>query len=210
MCISLFCNCINYLPNQFTQIISNLRNWDEKPVQFFFHDLLKDFYSNIINKLIQIFLFRIQLLEVKCPKSVRCQQKHLWHTIGCNKENPSKRVTECNKRTREKFKAKIGDSVLLPQSRALEEAIWSSQLIGPLKDALKCLICQGICVSPIKASLCCKQFLGCESCVDNWDRPMCPHCRSEDYSTIEFTAFEAVLESLHRNVYTLKITNISL
>ena len=106
MCISLFCNCINYLPNQFTQIISNLRNWDEKPVQFFFHDLLMDFHSVKPNILIQIFLFRIQFLEVKCPKSVRCQQKHLWHTIGCNKENPSKRVTECNKRTREKYQNK--------------------------------------------------------------------------------------------------------
>ena len=93
-------------------------------------------------------------------------------------------------------KKKIEDSVL-------EEAIWSSQLKGPLKDALKCLICLGICVSTIKASLCCKQFLGCKSCVDNRDRPMCLNCRSEDYSTIEFTAFEVVLEILHRNVYTL-------
>ena len=100
------CNCINYLPNQFTQIISSLRNWDEKPVQFFFHDLLMDFHSVKPNILIQFFLFRIQFLEVKCPKSVRCQQKHLWHTIGCNKENPSKRVTECNKRTREKHQNK--------------------------------------------------------------------------------------------------------
>ena len=103
MCIFLFCNCINYLPNQFTEIISNLRNWDEKPVQFFFHDLLMDFDSFI---LIQIFLFIIQFLGVKCPKSVRCQQKHHWHTIGCNNENPSKRVTECNKRAREKYQSK--------------------------------------------------------------------------------------------------------
>ena len=95
------------------------------------------------------------------------------------------------------IKTKIEDSFLLSQSRALEEAIWSSQLLGPLKNALKCLICQGICVSPIKASLCGKQFLGCKSCVDNWDRAMCSHCRSEDYSMIEFTAFEAVLEILH-------------
>ena len=100
-------------------------------------------------------------------------------------------------------KKKIEDSVFLPQSRALEEAIWSSQLIVPLEYALKCLICQGICVSPIKASLYCKQFLGCKSCVDNWNWPVCPHCWSEDYPTIEFTVFETVLEILHRNVYTL-------
>ena len=159
-----------------------------------------DFHSVEVNILIQVFLFRIQFLEVKYRKCVRCQQKHRWHRIGCNKENPSKRVTECNKRTRQKYqqqkKKKIEDSVL-------EEAIWSSQLKGPLKDALKCLICLGICVSTIKASLCCKQFLGCKSCVDNRDRPMCLNCRSEDYSTIEFTAFEVVLEILHRNVYTL-------
>ena len=148
-------------------------------------------------------MFRIQFLEVKCPKSVRCQQKHLWHTTGCSKENPSKRDTEYNKDLENNIKTKIEDSVLLPQSRALEEAIWSSQLIVPLEYALKCLICQGICVSPIKASLYCKQFLGCKSCVDNWNWPVCPHCWSEDYPTIEFTVSETILEILHRNVYTL-------
>ena len=68
--------------------------------------LLMDFHSVKINILIHFFLFRIQFLEVKCSKSVRCQKKHLSHTIGCNKENPSKRVTECNKRTREKHQNK--------------------------------------------------------------------------------------------------------
>ena len=147
-------------------------------------------------------MFRIQFLEVKCPKSVRCQQKHLWHTTGCNKENLSKRDTECNKRTRKKYQNKN-------RRQCFPAAIWdtgrsrSSQLIVPLEDALKCLICQGICVSPIKASLCCKQFLGCKSCLDNWNWPICPHCWSEDYPTIEFTVFETILEILHRNVYTL-------
>ena len=130
--------------------------------------------------------------------------------LGATRKIHPKELLNAIKELDKNIKTKTEYSVLLPQSRALEEAIWSSQLIEPLKDALNCLICQRICVSPIKASLCCKQFLGCKSCVDNWDRPMCPHCRSEDYSTIEFTAFEAVLESLHRNVYTLKITNISL
>ena len=107
MCISLFCDCMSYLPNQFTQNISNLLNWHEKPAQSFFHDLLMDFHGVKSKILIQIFLLRTQFLEVKCPKKVRCQQKHLWHTIGCNKENPSKRVTECHKRTREKYQNKI-------------------------------------------------------------------------------------------------------
>ena len=160
--------------------------------------LLMDFHSVKINILIHFFLFRIQFLEVKCSKSVRCQQKHLSHTIGCNKENPSKRVTECNKRTREKHQNKNSRQFFA----AIIQGIGRSNKVLTV-DRTKCLICQGICVSPIKASLCCKQFLGCKSCVDNWDRPMCPHCRSEDYSTIEFTAFEAVLEILHRNFYTL-------
>ena len=123
--------------------------------------------------------------------------------LGATRKIHPKELLNAIKELDKNIKTKTEYSVLLPQSRALEEAIWSSQLIEPLKDALNCLICQRICVSPIKASLCCKQFLGCKSCVDNWDRPMCPHCRSEDYSTIEFTAFEAVLEILHRNVYTL-------
>ena len=123
--------------------------------------------------------------------------------LGATRKIHPKELLNAIKELDKNIKTKTEYSVLLPQSRALEEAIWSSQLIEPLKDALNCLICQRICVSPIKASLCCKQFLGCKSCVDNWDRPMCPHCRSKDYSTIEFTAFEAVLEILHRNVYTL-------
>ena len=123
--------------------------------------------------------------------------------LGATRKIHPKELLNAIKELDKNIKTKTEYSVLLPQSRALEEAIWSSQLIEPLKDALNCLICQRICVSPIKASLCCKQFLGCKSCVDNWDRPMCSHCRSEDYSTIEFTAFEAVLGILHRNVYTL-------
>ena len=130
--------------------------------------------------------------------------------LGATRKIHPKELLNAIKELDKNIKTKTEYSVLLPQSRALEEAIWSSQLIEPLKDALNCLICQRICVSPIKASLCCKQFLGCKSCVDNWDRPMCPHCQSEDYSTIEFTAFEAVWEILHWNVYTLQITNISL
>ena len=123
--------------------------------------------------------------------------------LGATRKIHPKELLNAIKELDKNIKTKTEYSVLLPQSRALEEAIWSSQLIEPLKDALNCLICQRICVSPIKASLCCKQFLGCKSCVNNWDRPMCSHCRSEDYSTIEFTAFEAVLGILHRNVYTL-------
>ena len=123
--------------------------------------------------------------------------------LGATRKTHPNELLNAIKELEKNIKTKIEGTVLLPRSRALEEAIWSSQLIGPLKDALKCLICQGICVSPIKASLCCKQFLGCKSCVDNWDRPMCLHCRSEDYSTIEFTTFEAALEILNRNIYTL-------
>ena len=73
---------------------------------FFFKDFLMDFHCVKINISIQIFLFRIQLLEVECAKSVRRQQKYLWYTIGCNKENSPKRVTECNKRIREKYQNK--------------------------------------------------------------------------------------------------------
>ena len=81
-----------------------------------------DFHGVKVNILIQILLFKTQFLQVKCPKSVRCHQKHLWHTIGCNKENPSRRITECNKEIEKNIQTKIEDSVLLPQSRILEEA----------------------------------------------------------------------------------------
>ena len=123
--------------------------------------------------------------------------------LGVTRKIHPKELLNAIKELDKNIKTKTEYSVLLPQSRALEEAIWSSQLIEPLKDALNCLICQRICVSPIKASLCCKQFLGWKFCVNNWDRPVCSNGRSEDYSTIEFTAFDTVLEILHRNVCTL-------
>ena len=115
--------------------------------------------------------------------------------MGATRKIHPKELLNAIKELEKNIKIKTEYSVLLPQSRALEEAIWSSQLIEPLKDALN--------MSPIKASLCCKQFLGWKICVNNWDRPMCPNGRSEDYSTIEFTAFDTVLETMHRNVYTL-------
>ena len=45
----------------------------------------------------------------------------------------------------------------------------------------------------MKAWICSKQLLGCKSCVSNLDQPMCPHCRSEDYSVIEFSIFKTVI-----------------
>ena len=68
----------------------------------FFHDFLMDFYCVKINISIQIFLFRIHFLEVECAENICCQHKYLSVTIGCNNQNPPGRVTECNKKTREK------------------------------------------------------------------------------------------------------------
>ena len=154
-----------------------------------------------------IYQFRFSYLEFSFWKSnvrkVYAVNKNTFDTqSGATRKTHLNELLNAIKELEKNIKTKIEDTILVPQSRALEEAIWSSQLIEPLTDALKCLICHGICVSPIKASPCCKHLLGCKFCIDNWNWPMCPHCRSEDYSRIEFSAFETVLEILHRNVYT--------
>lgn len=93
----------------------------------------------------------------------------------------------------------IQQNMILPRTSSLEEAIWSTQLIGPLKDCFKCLICRGTSVSPVVFSLCCKQILGCKSCNDEYNRTLCPHCREEDYEKVEVVLFENLLQIMQQN-----------
>ena len=55
--------------------------------------------------------------------------------LGATRKIHPKELLNAIKELDKNIKTKTEYSVLLPQSRALEEAIWSSQLIEPLKDA---------------------------------------------------------------------------
>ena len=64
----------------------------------------------------------------------------------------------------------------------LEQAIWSSSLIQPLKDAFFCMICRKLPTPPVVISFCCKIVIGCNSCLENYHDHSCPHCRTKDFS----------------------------
>ena len=92
---------------------------------------------------------------------------------------------------------KIGNAILFNRTNILENAISTTRLIEPLKQVFRCLICLDVCQSPIKIGVCCKQILGCARCVLAWGDGVCPHCRTEDYQTMEFGGFDEVLRILH-------------
>ena len=53
-----------------------------------------------------------------------------------------------------------------------------------LADGFKCKICRAVIKPPVIASNCCKQLLGCDSCIKTWyqDSPTtknCPGCNKE-------------------------------
>ena len=88
---------------------------------------------------------------------------------------------------------KIENALIVTRTANLESAIWSTKLITPLQQLMKCLICQDTCSSPIYIGNCCKQILGCKGCVDGWRESYCPHCRSDDYEKLEMPVFEEIL-----------------
>ena len=65
-----------------------------------------------------------------------------------------------------------------------------------MKEALTCIICKELASSPVHVSTCCRQVIGCPSCVQRWSNESCPHCRSALYETLSINCFESVLDRL--------------
>uniref|UniRef100_A0A7M5XEW9 RING-type domain-containing protein n=1 Tax=Clytia hemisphaerica TaxID=252671 RepID=A0A7M5XEW9_9CNID len=85
---------------------------------------------------------------------------------------------------------------LIPNIRnisGLENAIWSTRLIEPVKETFRCVICRDISSSPIEISECCKQILGCSTCLHTYTGSSCPLCRSENFSKMRLNCFENLL-----------------
>ena len=82
----------------------------------------------------------------------------------------------------------------------LEQAIWSSSLIQPLKDAFFCMICRELPTPPVVISFCCKRVIGWNSCLENYHDHSCPHCRTEDFSKAVFTCFDTTLNILKEHL----------
>jgi len=85
------------------------------------------------------------------------------------------------------------DSIVITSCDGLRQALASSALIEPTKTVFHCMICMGICSSNVTIATCCKQIVGCSSCVEQWTNPRCPHCRSPEYATLQM----AVLKNIH-------------
>ena len=94
------------------------------------------------------------------------------------------------------IKSMIDGSLIIVSPEGLRRSIMATELVEPSLSAFKCLICQSLTTSPTCISICCKQILGCVSCVQQWTELRCPHCRNQDYSFIEVNAFESLLEKL--------------
>ncbi|XP_057300950.1 uncharacterized protein LOC130635599 [Hydractinia symbiolongicarpus] len=108
------------------------------------------------------------------------------------------RFTDGDNHVREsidEIKTMLQENILLP--RDVGALLKSTLLIEPLKETFKCVVCQDISASPIAISMCCKQVLGCSTCVDQWTELRCPHCRNEFYETVTVNVFENILAILN-------------
>lgn len=83
-------------------------------------------------------------------------------------------------------------------TQQLQESISTIRLVGPLKDALRCLYCRGTSRPPVIYGLCCGQVIGCGECHLHYDGETCIHCRSNEFSTIQLRFFDALLEIMHQ------------
>ena len=58
------------------------------------------------------------------------------------------------------------------------------EFAGELPEELTCSICMKVSIQPHLVNCCENQF--CKKCLDKWQKKnrLCPHCRSEEFSTI--------------------------
>ena len=80
--------------------------------------------------------------------------------------------------------------------RLLQHGFGTVNLISPLKEALRCLICQDFAKQgPVYFSTCCRALINCPTC-----HPLigedCPHCRAAGFQTIAVHAFDEVIAIL--------------
>ncbi|XP_056256517.1 uncharacterized protein LOC130184574 [Seriola aureovittata] len=56
-------------------------------------------------------------------------------------------------------------------------------MITHVKDAFGCIVCKGLMEEPVMA-VCCKSFVGCKNCVDQWmlTSDQCLKCRADEFS----------------------------
>jgi len=71
-----------------------------------------------------------------------------------------------------------------------------SNVYEKIVNAFRCLIRTNIASPPVAMSSCCKQFLGCQACINRWvsENEKCPHCRASSLENIHlYQCFNEVL-----------------
>ena len=95
------------------------------------------------------------------------------------------------------MREEVANNTIRVSSSSLSSAIRSLLLIEPLKQAFRCIICQDIVrITPLSISLCCKQIIACGSYFPHLTTDTCPHCRAENFRTIEMPVFDNVVNVL--------------
>jgi len=82
--------------------------------------------------------------------------------------------------------------------------IADSRLGCQIKRTFNCLVCRHMSASNITMSMCCKQVLGCKTCIDQWfsNQESCPHCRDVNGKelSISFNCFSEIIDKC-RNMF---------
>lgn len=107
------------------------------------------------------------------------------------------------------IKEEMSTNTIRVSSANISSSIRSLLLVEPLKQALHCIICHDVVrVAPLSISLCCKQVIACGNCTPHLiNTDTCPHCRADNFRTINFPVFDSVIDVLAgivlwlRNVY---------
>ena len=87
---------------------------------------------------------------------------------------------------------------------SLSRRITDTRLESAFLDSFKCLVCHSLSQSPVTVSACCRQVLGCSTCISQWfeENNRCLHCRAENAQerTVKLNCFLNVL-SLSRELF---------
>ena len=104
------------------------------------------------------------------------------------------------------MRSKLQDNLVVSVEGGMvvDLSLRNTQLADVVNKVFKCLICHALMTSPISVATCCKQVLGCGTCVESWsvNYDSCPLCRSDEIATIQLTSFSELIEKV-RQLYDL-------
>ena len=97
-------------------------------------------------------------------------------------------------------RSKLQDNVVVSVEEGIvvDRSLRSIQVADVVNKVFKRLICNALMTSPISVATCCKQVLGCGTCVESClvNHDSCPLCRSDEIATIQLTSFSELLEKV--------------